>query len=419
MPQPEKKYFPIQTDTACQLKWNWSTLYLNSGATRSCHRTTESILTTENFSEFHNTAIKIADREQMLNGQWPKEHCGYCREIEELGGFSDRQRQSTVPDMYPDELDIDSTATKISPTLLEVYFNNTCNLGCLYCGPDLSSTIETENKQFGSFKKHGVELISIDNQFKTLVPEFWKWFPTGIKTIKRIHVLGGEPFYQREFDKLLEMFDTTPNPQCELNIVTNLMVPKKRIERYLIQFKKLLIERKIKRVDITCSIDCWGAEQEYVRWGLKLDQWEENFKLLMENKWIYLNINQTISALTIKTMPELLIKLKEWRKDRRIGHWFSGVTPDPSYLKGEILSKEFINDAEKILSLLPQQSDEDIQAYNYMSGILKQILSATQSDTEIKKLIVYLNEKDRRRNTNWRELFTWLIKYEVLCGIQE
>ena len=415
-----KKYFPIETSTACQLKWNWSTIFLNTGITRSCHRTAESILNVDNFVDFHNTPIKIADREQMLQGQWPKDNCSYCRKIEESGGFSDRQRQMHIPDMYPSELDRNATSTNVSVTILEVYFNNACNLGCLYCGPELSSTIESENKQFGDFKSHGVKLVSIDNQFKNLIPAFWDWFPKQFNTIKRMHVLGGEPFYQREFDKLLEMIDSNPNPQCELNIVTNLMVPKKRIEDYLVKFKKLLAERKIKRVDITCSIDCWEKEQEYVRWGINLDQWEDNFKLLIENKWIYLNINQTISALTIKTMPELLIRLQEWRKDRKIGHWFSGVTPGPGYLKGEIFGgKEFTEDSVKILNLMPTNTEEDKNAYQYMKGIFDQMIASEQNIDEIKNLIVFLNEKDRRRNTNWQEIFPWLIKYEALCGIQE
>ena len=49
------KYFPIKTKTACQLKWAWSTLYLNNGETKSCHRTGQSELTPENFLNFHNT----------------------------------------------------------------------------------------------------------------------------------------------------------------------------------------------------------------------------------------------------------------------------------------------------------------------------------------------------------------------------
>lgn len=413
------KFFPIKTKTACQLKWAWSTIFLNKGVTRSCHRTAESELTKENFLNFHNTPIKISDREHMLKGVWPESNCEYCRKIEEVGGVSDRMRQISIPNLSPAELEIDPNSTTVFPTILEVFFNNACNLGCLYCESTFSSTIETENQKFGNFKKHGVEIVPIDTYYKDLVPYFWQWFPEGFPKVKRLHVLGGEPFYQKELDNLLDMIEQYPNPQCELNIVTNLMVPAVRIKAFLDKAKNLLVARKIKRLDISCSIDCWGQEQEYVRWGINLSQWETNFNLLMEHKWIYLNINQTISVLTIKTMPELLIKLATWRKDRKIGHWFSGITPGPSYLKGEILGQEFIDDSKEILLLMPQETEEDKQAYAYMDGILHQINSSDQNIDEIKKLVTFLNEKDRRRNTNWRELFPWLIKYEDLCGIQE
>jgi len=417
MSQSKKKYFPIVTSTACKLKWSWSTLYLNSGITASCHRTGLSEITQENFNEFHNTSVKLSDRTSMLEGQWPKENCAYCRKIEEAGGVSDRIRHTSIPEMFPEELETNPTAINIDPVIVEVFFNNFCNLGCLYCNPELSSSIEAEYRKFGNFNEHGVELLSVDTHFKELIPYFWDWFPIGFVKLKRFHVLGGEPFLQKEFDKLLDMIEKYPNPDCELNVITNLMVPKNRIENYLEKFKKLLVGKKIKRIDITCSIDSWGEQQEYVRWGINLKEWEENFKLLLRNKWIYLNINQTISALTIKTMPDLLVKLTEWRKDRPIGHWFSGVTPGPSYLKNEIFDKsEFAAEVEHILSLMPTDSKEDKVAHEYMKGIL----SNTQyNGEEIKNLIIFLNEKDRRRNTDWRKTFPWLTKYEDLCGIQE
>jgi pyruvate-formate lyase-activating enzyme len=414
----EKKYFPIQTDTSCSLKWNWSTLYLNSGKTASCHRTAFSDITAENFFDFHNTPLKVSDRQAMLRGEWPEHSCEYCKKIENAGGFSDRMLHLTIPDLIPTELATNTNAVLISPTILEVFFNNTCNLGCLYCHPSLSSKIETENQNFGNFEKQGVKLFSHETKFKDLIPHFWEWFPTGFHTIKRFHFMGGEPFYQKEFDKLLDMIEEYPNPDCVLNIVTNLMVPKKRIEGILARLKELLIARKLKGVDISCSIDCWGPQQEYVRWGLDLNQWEDNFKLLIENKWIRLGISQTISTLTIKTMPELLLKLTEWRKDRKIGHWLSGVTPGPDYLKGEIFGDlEFKDAVASILPLMPLVTDDDKTTYEYMQGTLTQITSSTPNYEEIKNLIIFLNEKDRRRKTNWHELFPWLIKYEALCGI--
>ena len=417
---PDKKYFPIKTATACKLKWNWSTLYLNGGKTASCHRTGFSDLTPENFFSFHNTPLKISDRNAMLNGQWPDESCGYCRKIEEAGGLSDRMLHLNIPDLLPPELDTDPMAIEISPTILEVFFNNTCNLGCLYCSSTLSSTIATEDKKFGNFEKHGIKIQSIDTHYKDLLPYFWEWFPKGFQQLKRFHIMGGEPFYQQEFEKLLDMIKKYPNPECELHLVTNLMVSKKRLNTFLSIFKDLLISRKLKRVEISCSIDCLGPEQEYVRWGINLNQWEENFKILIENKWIYLGISQVISPLTIKTMPDLLSKLNIWREQRKINQWFSGVTPGPSYLQAEIFGKEeFAEDADKILALMPQNSEENKISFDYMQGIFKQILASERNDKEIINLLVYLTEKDRRRNTNWREVFPWLIKYEGLCGIQE
>lgn len=364
--------------------------------------------------EFHNTPLKLADRQSMLEGSWPENSCQYCKSIEANLGISDRIRHSTLPHPVPEELQLDSQAVRVSPTILEIYFNNTCNLGCLYCHSTLSSTIEAENKKFGYFKKGDVEIKVDKVHYKDLIDTFWEWFPVGFKKIKRFHVLGGEPFYQKELNQLINIIDQNPNQDCILTLVTNLMISREKLEQYIIKFKKLLKEKKLKRIDITCSIDCWGEPQEYVRWGLNLRQWEENFKYLMSNKWLYININQTITPLTIKTMSRLLEKLSEWRQERHVGHWFSAAEPCDPWMKPEIFGKrEFETDAEKILQLMPRNNEENKIAYQYMDGIFKQILVDTIDQNQINNLLIYLDEKDRRRNTNWQTVFPWLIKYQT------
>lgn len=408
----EKKYFPIRTKTSCQLKWNWTALYLNVGVSRTCHRTAETKLTPENFNNFHNTDLVISDRKRMLEGLWPEKSCGYCREIEASGGTSDRLRQIDIPNLYPPELDYDPTSLIVTPTIVEVFFNNTCNLGCLYCIPGVSSTINEENRKFGEFNHNGVVLQKVDIETKNLADSFWQWFPEGFPKLKRFGILGGEPLYQKEFDHLLDMIDQYPNPNCELSIVTNLMAKTSRVEDLVEKLKRLVIKNKIRRVDITCSIDCWGPEQEYVRFGLDLEQWEKNFEIMLRNRWIYLNINNTVSVLTIKTLPDLLKKINVWRADRKIHHHFSGIAPEPSYLKGNIIGgEEFREDFQHILSLMPQITDEDQITYQYMQGLSKSIISGQRNPDEIKKLFTFLDEKDRRRNTNWATVFPWLEKY--------
>jgi hypothetical protein len=113
------------------------------------------------------------------------------------------------------------------------------------------------------------------------------------------------------------------------------------------------------------------------------------------------------------------VKLNKWNKDRKIEHYFSQLY-FPSYLAPDILGvQEFQQDFDKILSMMETDSWRGDQAKKYMQGIASTNTDAKFNQVETLKLITFLNETDRRRNTNWRELFPWLIKYEDLCGIQE
>jgi len=415
------KFFPIKTATACPLKWSWSTLYLNQGETKTCHRTSSSRLTPENFNNFHNTDIVIAARKKMLDGKWPSSDnnkydenaCGYCRKIEDSGGLSDRQYQLTIPNLVPPELENDPNAIFVSPTILEVFFNNKCNLACNYCGGNLSSKIEAENKKWGYFKKGEVQISPNKESFtKKLIPEFWKWFEKNSHTLKRLHILGGEPFFQTELDNLIEIIDKNPIPNCIINIVSNLNIKHEKLKFYIEKIKKLILEKKIARFDLTCSIDCWGPQQEYVRFGLKLNTWEKNFLYLLSEKWIYININSVISPLTIKTMPELFQKINNWKKTRKIHQHFTGVVGE-KWMKADIFGKGiFTEDFNKILNAMTEDNEEEINIKSYLKGIFISIDKCEKDEVQIENFMIYLKEKDRRRGTDYKTVFPWLIEFD-------
>lgn len=411
----KEKYFPIHTDTACKLKWTWSALYLDRAKSATCHRTAYYPLTVENFSDFHNNPLVISDRQNMLKGQWPNESCRYCKNIEDSGGVSDRLHMLSQPGLIPPELDSNPNEIYVTPRVLEIFINNVCNLSCLYCRGDLSSRINQENKKFGKFDKDGVilEEIAIDRE-NNLISSSLDWLSKNYHHLERLHFLGGEPLVQKELDLFLKFLQENKNSKLEVNIVTNLMVSEKKLKNYIQIFKQLIVEKRIRRLDITCSIDSWGAEQEFVRYGLNLTTWEKNFNFLLEIPWLVLHINQTITNLTIKQMPTLIEKLVEWRRKKNVGHYFSTVNPGPSYMIPSILgSEEFAEDFEKILKLMPRQTSEDQIKFEYMQGIANEYLQNAQIDQiEIKKLYTFLNEIDRRRSTDWQSTFPWLLKYK-------
>lgn len=408
----EKKYFPIKTATACQLKWNWSTIRLYDGTTSSCHRVDSDSVTPDTFANFHNTAKKLSDRKLMLSGKWPLGGCEYCKNIEDAGGSSDRMFHSLISNMSPPELENDVQAVHVTPRIVEVYFDNVCNMKCLYCWDGFSSQIQAENKKFGRFEQHGVVIDNRSTEISNktqLTKSFWQWMQLHHKEIFRLHVLGGEPFYQTQLDTCLEFLNNHPSPDLEFNIVSNLKVPKIKLEKTLQDIHNLIKNSKIRRFDLTASIDCFGPEQEYVRNGIDLDQWIENFELIAEQSWITLNINQTLSGLTIKTVPNLLRFVNGIRIKREVGHYFSTTVMTHDFLHPGIFGKDFFShDFDAILDEMPDNTWQQQQARAYMAGIKLQVANCHKDTSKIKQLKTFLDEMDRRRNTNWSQVFPWL-----------
>jgi organic radical activating enzyme len=405
------KYFPIKTETACQLKWTWSTIHLYTGETNSCHRVNETSIDVENFDQFHNTPKKLADRQLMLNGQWPQGGCEYCKNIEDAGGKSDRQFMLDIPNLVPPELDVDPTAVNVTPRIVEVYLDNVCNMSCIYCEDKFSSRIQQENNRYGDFKHGTFEIKNISTKvpnFEQLSQKFWQWMAGNYSSLRRLHILGGEPFYQDQFEACMDFLETHANPELEFNIVTNLKVSRAKLEKFLDRIKLLLKQRKIKRFDVTCSIDCWGDEQEYIRHGINMIEWQSNFEYLVQQRWITLNINQTITGLGMKSMPALIEYLNTQRANRKIGHYFMACKNRAHLNPGIFGSGFFDKEFETVLTLMLNDTWQHKHARSLMEGLQLEFNTQQQNKKELSNLLTFLNENDHRRNLNWRETFPWL-----------
>jgi pyruvate-formate lyase-activating enzyme len=384
-----------------------------SGETSSCHRVEKIALSPDNFKSFHNTSKKIADRELMLKGQWPQGRCEYCKNMEQSGGQSDRQMHLQIPDLTPPELDTDPTATHVTPRILEVYFDNVCNMSCIYCHDGFSSRIQQENKKFGRFESHGVIIDNTQSkhpEFDQLQTELWTWLDSNYQTLHRLHILGGEPFFQSQFETCLEFLESHSNPELEFNVVTNLKVSPAKLANFVQRMRTLLIQRKIKRLDITCSIDCWGAEQEYIRYGINLEEWKQNFEYLVAQPWIMLNINQTITGIGMKSIVPLLQYVNQHRANRKIGHYHQAVI-NIDYFNPAIFGPGvFDQDFEQILKVMPDDTWQHQNSRELMKTLQLQCSQSTRQPDQLMKLKVMLDEMDRRRNLNWRVTFPWLVK---------
>jgi hypothetical protein len=423
--EKEKKYFPKITDPQCQLKWNWSTLWLTEGTTNSCHRCLHVPIDPENFDNFHNLPHKVKEREIMLSGKWPtvenggSGHCLHCKRVEDSGGISDRMNMLKMPNQSPPELDEDPKATSVTPRILELFMNDTCNMKCTYCGIRDSSQWKSEIKKYGAItdldgkpmkafspthplmKKHNNQRMFFE---KTL-----EWLTRNGHKLSRLHLLGGETFYQSELDELLDTLEKTRNKHLELNIVSNFMVKEERFKSIIERIKKLLIDRRIGRLDLTASIDGWGPEAEYARTGLKCDQFEKLFSYAVNQKWMVLHINQTITSMSVKSIPALIRKIKDYRRVNKKISLRAGSVTRPDALHPCTFGRNFWElDLEKILSVWPQEDDTDKSQMIEFKGIFDTIENRDPDKQQVKLFKHFLDQLDKRRNTNWREVFPYL-----------
>lgn len=419
--------FPIKSASACPLKWEWSTLFLYMGTSNSCHRTTLSYLAPEETGNFHNTPEKLRHRRLMLDGKWPERGngCEYCKDIEDAGGMSDRttnlklcKSSEEYRKLIPFELIEESRSVEVTPTILEVYFTNKCNMSCIYCGPDFSTQWLNENRKYGQ-PEHHVKRLNwekakfLDAEFRERMGEFWKWMAVNSQHLRMFNILGGEPFYQQETEEAIRFWYDHPNPLLHLKITSNLKVSPGKFRDILKELAKLHTKNKCKSVGIIASLDCWGREAEYIRTGLELEKWQVNFEhLIYENSWANVSINSTINALSVKAMPALLTKVNEWNTNRDKTPALTivfNLLQGPAFMHAGIFREGFFSrEFDSILSLLPARNNWEQANVDYMRGLQKAIDAKPYSPAMIARLKEFLDEMDRRRNTNWKEVFPWL-----------
>ena len=420
----KKQLFPIETNTSCLWKWAYSSLWLNSGETSSCTYTTKLKIPENNFNSFHNLPEKIEDRQQMMKGLWPKKSCGYCKKIEEHGGVSERMSQlerQTDPALTPLELFGNSPVVEVTPTMIEVWFRNICNMSCVYCGPDFSSKWEEELKLHGDidlsentsqkikFSKKTQKNELYDQQKK----QFWEYLEKNnrFKVLRWFNFVGGEPLIIPELDECLDFWDGHPNENLTFQLHTNLKVNDYRFDNFLSRIEKLTKEKKIYQFKIVASLDGIGPQQEYVRYGIDIKQWIKNFEKLLSLHNVSVGINSVISSVTLHEFPLLIKKIIEWNKDRRtvdrITHSFSiDETTTTPYIFHIDVFKDIIAQCKELFIV---KSSTDAAIKKRWEGFELRISNSTNDLGKIKELKKYLSILDTRRNTDWKKTFPWLV----------
>jgi organic radical activating enzyme len=405
MEQINSDIFPIKTNTACQFKWTWSTLFLSVGTSSSCHRC-KGWDVTNHMQDFHNHPGKLGDREKMLEGLWPGNGCEYCKKIEDAGGKSERNGYINDLLLSPPELVLNPKEIRVTPRILEVYFTNVCNQKCVYCSPFFSSLFQQEIEKYGPIEnEYDLMGFKARDDYDKLKADFWIWMENNSTELYQFQILGGEPMYQPEFEECLDYFERKEHPKTNWKIFSNLKHTPSKFKEKIQRINKLIESKKLKSFEIVCSQDSWGPQAEFSRFGMDLKEWEQNFNTLMESPFVGISIHSTISPTTLPTMAEFYRKIMDWNKIRQVNFGWNTIA-NPTFMSPEILGHYATDFFDELLSVIPDTDHRKI----YLEGFKTQVTTHDVDPYRLKKLYDYLEKIDVRRNTDWKSLYPWLVE---------
>jgi len=313
----------------CGAKWYNATIWLGNGTTASCHHPPAHKIpldeVAKSYKAIHNTTYKKAVRKQMMEGVRPKE-CEYCWKIEDLGDdkVSDRVYKSVI---YTDE-ELKEAKEELGYTedvdlkTLEIAFDPNCNFGCSYCNASFSTTWQKDIKKFGAYQNlvsDGAGAFRHDgrhampygrkNEGNPYVEAFWKWWEAELQySLRELRVTGGEPSMSPDFWKLMDWWKN--NPDCKVDFAVNSNLGQKK------QLLDALIDasHNIKEFSIYTSCEAVGLQAEYIRYGLKWEEWLSNmYRVNREGNIKSVNVMMTINALCLFSITEFMdevLKLK-------------------------------------------------------------------------------------------------------------
>jgi sulfatase maturation enzyme AslB (radical SAM superfamily) len=223
-------------------------------------------------------------RKRMMDGEAIPQ-CVVCNEnVLNLHTYRSYFTDTLFPHKIQELIDTtdDTGYTTMVPVSYDYRLSNLCNFKCRMCGDQLSSSWEAENKvndrlqdepwlipnnrrKITNFQKEVLE-----EELQAAVDE---------DVIEEIYWVGGEPLmWERHWTIMDQLKDSKRKKEITIRYNTNLS----RVDYKKYNLFDML--EGFKAMNICASIDGAGAIGEYIRTGIKWDDWLDNFK-----RGIYLN----------------------------------------------------------------------------------------------------------------------------------
>jgi hypothetical protein len=112
---------------------------------------------------------------------------------------------------------------------------------------------------------------------------FWKWLPDALPHMHTLRITGGEPLMSKHTMKVLDYLLDHPSPDLEVAMNSNGCPPDKLWKQFTKKVNELIEKNCIKKFTLFISAEGVGKQSEYSRFGMDWEKFESNVKYFLEN----------------------------------------------------------------------------------------------------------------------------------------
>ena len=372
-------------------------------------------LAVDSVDDFWNSEFMRDFRMRMVRGDYIS-NCRHCHYLEDIGLSSKRlsknKRFAKLADQLIQECIEKEGRIDAVPRWWEVRLSTICNLACRMCTPHLSTRFYDEIKanpessltpklaQVDAAAKYGY--LSKSLPFRTSLMQ-------ALPKIEILEIRGGELFADEAALSILEEISLTPYAgKIHFDLSSNIT---------LLKDKHLEILNRFRSGDIRASIDGFGAENEFIRYGSRWGVIEKNLLRVQKLHPLWSKkIQVTITVYQALTIDKLLRYVDSLCLQNGFEFDFSfSAVRDTPYQAHELIPRALrLESAERVESFrltshLCQNSSRKNSHNASIDSLIACLKSAEEPTTEdFESFLRYDSTLNSMRKTSTLEVFPHL-----------
>jgi hypothetical protein len=318
------------------------------------------------------------------------EYCKNCMDIEKIQGHSLRSQ------FLQDLKKFDTTT--YNPTVTDIRWKNTCQLRCVYCNSEWSST-------YAKWEGRTLPVSSVDWQQDVL-----DFLSTHKRHYVTVNLLGGEPLLLKDNLQFLQMVDS----DTRISLVTNLAVD--GVEKLPVY--KELINRSCSWL---ISLEATGRQYEWIRRESSWQVTKQNYENLKLNNTSTKGVHMTYCIYSAFCLTDTFNWLREVEPNKNLNFSHISVLMGPDMFDIHNFTPEIkILAIEEIDNCLDKHKDylTDGQAtslLNIKQSLLNQLYSVNMQSIMLFKQHIEKSdsEMDDKFSDYWPKLSILLNNLDI------